>query len=467
MEKLRVVEVAVKGLFGLYDHVIPLNDRSRVTIIHGPNGVGKTVLLKCLTAFFSGRYHVLRATPFTLFSVKMSDDTEVLIRQHEVKSERADRKSRITLSVEVHGKRIRTSRVELKNSADVIELARRVERENPWLIRVGEDLYFDNRVERHLSAEEVVDQYLDYTGSTRLSKLREAEPEVLRALRSRVKVRFVETSRLYKVEENPRVNERYVRRETGIANTVNEYASQLHGQVEAALAQYGRKSQQLDQSFPQRLIQEVVEPLPLEQLKAGLETLEIRHKQLSDIGLLDKIPTRPFDTRSLDDVAPYKLVPMTLYLTDNIEKISVFDSLAGRAQLLLDSANRKFRNKKLVINRDKGLSAIGIRGETLELDSLSSGEQHEIVLLYELLFSISPDTLVLIDEPELSLHVTWQKMFLPEILSVAAQVGFDVIIATHSPFVVGGRRDLMVALDAEPDDIEEIQRTEKNGAPLQ
>lgn len=395
---------------------------------------------------------MLRATPFHLFTVKMSDGSEIILRREQLNGE-ANVKPVVNLSAEVRLQNSRIVKVDLKPSADVTELARRVERESPWLTQVSEDTFFDERFGRSFTAEEVLERYLETTRSSRLGKIKDAEPEILRTLRGRVKIRFIETNRLYKVAEDHGFDHRFGRRPVAaLANTVNEYAKQLHSQIETALAQYGRKSQQLDQSFPQRLIQEEVEPLPLSQLKNRLEVLENRHQQLSEIGLLDKIPTRPFDTRSLDDVAVHKLLPMTLYLRDNEEKISVFDGLAGRAQLLLESANRKFRNKRIVINKEQGLVAVDLNGDVLSLDSLSSGEQHEIVLLYELLFSISPDTLVLIDEPELSLHVTWQKMFLPELLSVSSQVGFDIIIATHSPFVVGGRRDLMVALDAEPDD---------------
>lgn len=454
MANLRVVELSITGLFELYDHSVTLKQRDRVTIIHGPNGVGKTVLLNCLSALFGGRFHVLRETPFSKFSVMLSDKSEIIIRR-EVRAPGADRGSDpVEMSVEVKTAGGRPQSFELKISADVVEMARRIERETPGLLPISESRYFDQRRGIEISAEEVVERYLSSSRLSRLGKLREAEPEPLRKLRERVKVRFIETNRLVRIASDIRYQDRS---ETPtLSNTVNHYAQQIHTQVEAALAQYGRKSQQLDQSFPQRLIQEELTPLPLAQLKGRLESLETKHQQLSEIGLLDKIPNRPFDTRSLDTADPYKLIPMTLYLRDNEEKIAVFDEIAGRAKLLLESANRKFRNKRLVINKDRGLVAVGRSRKVLPLDSLSSGEQHEIVLLYELLFNISPDTLVLIDEPELSLHVTWQKMFLPEILSVSSQVGFDVIIATHSPFVVGGRRDLLVALDADPDDDAEI-----------
>ena len=88
----------------------------------------------------------------------------------------------------------------------------------------------------------------------------------------------------------------------------------------------------------------------------------------------------------------------------------------------------------------------GENGETVGLESLSSGEQHELVLHYELLFRVRTNTVVLIDEPELSLHINWQKQFLPDLLDTVQLSGIDAVIATHSPFIAGYRDDLMVRL---------------------
>lgn len=57
---------------------------------------------------------------------------------------------------------------------------------------------------------------------------------------------------------------------------------------------------------------------------------------------------------------------------------------------------------------------------------------------------------MLIDEPELSLHVAWQKRFLPDLLEIVATAGFDVLIATHSPYIVGDYSDLMIGLGEDP-----------------
>jgi predicted ATP-binding protein involved in virulence len=82
----------------------------------------------------------------------------------------------------------------------------------------------------------------------------------------------------------------------------------------------------------------------------------------------------------------------------------------------------------------------------LPVTSLSSGEQHELVLLYELLFKVNPDSLILIDEPELSLHIAWQQQFLQDLQKITQLASFDVLIATHSPQIIHDRWDLTVEL---------------------
>lgn len=74
---MRVSEISVRDLFGIFTHKIPLNSDEHITIIHGPNGIGKTVLLTMTNAVLTGRNNALRAVPFGEFSVTF-DDRQVL-----------------------------------------------------------------------------------------------------------------------------------------------------------------------------------------------------------------------------------------------------------------------------------------------------------------------------------------------------------------------------------------------------
>lgn len=68
------------------------------------------------------------------------------------------------------------------------------------------------------------------------------------------------------------------------------------------------------------------------------------------------------------------------------------------------------------------------------------------MLLYQLLFKTESGSLVLIDEPELSLHVAWQQRFLDDLSRITRVASFDVLVATHSPQIIHDRWDLTVEL---------------------
>ena len=67
-------------------------------------------------------------------------------------------------------------------------------------------------------------------------------------------------------------------------------------------------------------------------------------------------------------------------------------------------------------------------------------------MFYELIFKTKSDLLLLIDEPEISLHVLWQKMFLNDLLKVVKSETINAIVATHSPQIIGGHSDMQIEL---------------------
>ena len=95
----------------------------------------------------------------------------------------------------------------------------------------------------------------------------------------------------------------------------------------------------------------------------------------------------------------------------------------------------EFANKRLDINEKFGIRFVANDElETkLSLDQLSSGERHVIIQVYELLFKAQDGTLVMIDEPELSLHIMWQMNYLKNLEEIINLRGFQCIVATHSP----------------------------------
>lgn len=73
-----------------------------------------------------------------------------------------------------------------------------------------------------------------------------------------------------------------------------------------------------------------------------------------------------------------------------------------------------------------------ITNRNLKLSALSSGEKQIISTFARLYLELEKKYLVLIDEPELSLSMEWQRKFLPDILGSSSCS--QLIAITHSPF---------------------------------
>ena len=87
-------------------------------------------------------------------------------------------------------------------------------------------------------------------------------------------------------------------------------------------------------------------------------------------------------------------------------------------------------------------------GNRVNASDLSSGEQHEIIMLYEMLFMGDQYDLILIDEPEISLHIEWQMEFLSDLEEVLKASKVDVLMATHSVAIARGAKLGLVSLDS-------------------
>ena len=78
---------------------------------------------------------------------------------------------------------------------------------------------------------------------------------------------------------------------------------------------------------------------------------------------------------------------------------------------------------------------------------LSSGEKQILILLTQALLRVDDPVVYIADEPELSLHVLWQEKLLNSLVTLGGKI--QVIVATHSPDIVGGFMDKIIDLGRE------------------
>lgn len=108
----------------------------------------------------------------------------------------------------------------------------------------------------------------------------------------------------------------------------------------------------------------------------------------------------------------------------------------------------EFANKRFEVDGTFGFRFVANdQNETkLAMSALSSGEQHILLQALYLLFEAPSGTLVLIDEPEMSFHLSWQGDYLTNLLDIVSLRMVQCIISTHSPFVFGSQYSRSVDL---------------------
>jgi predicted ATP-binding protein involved in virulence len=300
-----------------------------------------------------------------------------------------------------------------------------------------------------LSLSEVLERFEGFLPSN--LKLRE-DPEWLDNLKKNIHVRLIESQRL--LNFLPSRTSRFHSGAPSMLPTVSAYSEELAQLISSKLAEYGTTSQSLDRTFPARVVKHQPSPdLTDEQLRQQLNELEATRSGLIKVGLLDKDENSDFQIQpeAIDDSTKNIL---SVYVEDVEKKLSVFEEIASKINLLSRIINNKFAYsyKEMNFNKEKGFIFKRLYNpsssdlDNLSATDLSSGEQHELVLLYELLFKVQPNSLVLIDEPELSLHVGWQVQFLKDLQEITKLADLDMLMATHSPDIIQDRWDLTVEL---------------------
>jgi predicted ATP-binding protein involved in virulence len=311
----------------------------------------------------------------------------------------------------------------------------------PWLQRIDEDAWFDNQTGEQLDTAEIIDRYAEYLP---IEHRTDKTPDWLLSIQDSVQVYFIRANRLESptMPHNPRTMRR---RPFASAPAVATYANELAERIQHVQSEYAKLSQKMDRSFPVRIMSaNRSSALSLEDVKAQLAALDQQRKDLNHAGLLEQVSQEGFD--KLPEPNESQLGVLSVYIDDVKQKLEVFRDLRERIELFLELLNRRFLFKQVRIDKSQGLVFQTESGQELPPTALSTGEQHEVVILYQLLFLTLPDSLVLIDEPEISLHVAWQKPFLKDLSRIAELSKVDFLIATHSPQIISNRWDLTVEL---------------------
>jgi predicted ATP-dependent endonuclease of OLD family len=117
------------------------------------------------------------------------------------------------------------------------------------------------------------------------------------------------------------------------------------------------------------------------------------------------------------------------------------------ASTYVETLNSFLANKTIDLNIQKGISVTSIWGETLNVNMLSSGERQLLLLLSNTILARKRSSIFIIDEPELSLNVKWQRRLVNALLQCSLNGGIQYILASHSLELITQYRNRTVRLE--------------------
>lgn len=159
------------------------------------------------------------------------------------------------------------------------------------------------------------------------------------------------------------------------------------------------------------------------------------------LGALRKIP------RSRRETAISIIEPFVESLDQRLAGLSEAERITRE---FLRQANTFLLDKQVYFQMRRGITVRSSpNSEALSASSLSSGERHLMLLLCSTLIARERFNLFIIDEPELSLNVKWQRTVMQALLRLTEGTNVQFITATHSIEMISRNKPSLIRLRSE------------------
>lgn len=416
---MQIKQFAISGLFGAFQRVIPFHTHPEeaqelsLVLLHGPNGSGKTTCLNMIDGMMALDFSIFREIPFDTATLGFSTGDTLSVSQ-----------SRANQPLHV---RFRDNHAVLHPR------------------RSGPNTPSDKRI-----VQEFQEEFFSATQTIRFELLhtwRRTSPATHEQDDIEWDVSFPAPyrSRHGPLRTNPMRGPRSRSRKQSLADRVARF-------IADAQVNYRRFFRSSEPDFLSGIITRLQADTPSDATAPELlDRLTAVKRQADDYERLGV----QADTWDFEIARRYLL---ELIEPANREGLSVMTAatevlearareqtlLAERLLIFEDILNEYFRDKTIMVDPRLGLTIKGISGDRLTEQNLSSGEHHLLYLMVAALETQRRGTVLAIDEPELSMHISWQRKLIDSLRKCASNASPQMLLATHSPDIVGGYRDYLV-----------------------
>lgn len=449
---MKINKLIISKLYGLYDYNVSINND--ISFLYGENGCGKTTILNILSSIVCGKLYKLFEYKFEAIILFYDQDKEITIKYK--------RENLLQFSNKTNNKQVS---YEIENIIEGI------------LKKTGDSSYtFIEYIKRY---------------------------PFLKDFCSLFRVAYLPLSRAYELEEEYNtdnwfnsLNALNLSRIKSIAAVKNKDVAiqQISFLVLDKYNQMNRKLDSVNNEFRNSILKSFSEIYKLESSNILLEKI-INNKQ-EVLGLINKIEI--YYTKILEDlgilpnidIAKYKLFFMNfenalnnmnstiqtpqevhntlnmlleyqelrrlesiVELSNDFEKKREFikkpiSDFLNIVNIFLSKTTQK---KEVKLDRSGRMYLSVGDNKRISLEHLSSGEKQIVILFAYIILQLRPsrDAILIVDEPEMSLHLYWQQIFVDMIQR--AKPNLQIIFATHAPELIGRRDEKMVELIRERD----------------
>ncbi|MDO4666510.1 MAG: AAA family ATPase [Streptococcus sp.] len=467
---MKITGFEIKSLHGFFNYNVKLNED--ITFLYGENGSGKTTVLSMLD-------HVVSGEIYKLFNYNFKKIT-VFFKENEMEHSNKNDKVEIHLK-ELNNKRPFTKKISInfKDEEEIIDYERDYSNEVD---------YFENSFEFrkrffdiHKLPKKIKDSFnYVFLPLNRLNyQIKDLDRRDVRILRNK----FVHNSDfIFNNSESMLPIEKLVEKSVSKINyKINSLNDKIRQDILKSALEMSKANVDLDEFFKYFAKDDLISDLEdtkkryiklLGELKTTLTPdQEGEYNEYFD-DLINQVTTNEIsnDNPQLSSLSA-QLYGTYVELIRIKKLIKIYEDIEEKILELKTPINDflKFTNNFLKDGKDEKEIKISPFGEVyfitnytkdrIKLKNLSSGEKQIVTLISNLIFKVdkSKFTIFIVDEPELSLHLSWQNKIVDTIHEINGNM--QLVFATHSPEIVGRYTSKSIELEK---DYKHVEKSKEN-----
>ena len=428
-KKLRIAKIEVEKLFGVYDYVLDCSSyktEDNLIILYGDNGTGKSTILHLISFLLSNKRsngHKSQMANVEFKSFKLTFDTGDFILAYRRKKQPSGFIGSFNISYKIN------------NFRDDFFLKAQRDDGEEWVIRSWAD-----------DSDEHLEQFMKILDET--------------------KILYISDNRKGLDEEDEQIpydefKNGYSRIRISRDKKEEEVESEIRNLKEWIIGRALDASKKGEEGTPDIYVDILRQLIYNQEYTSSVDSIDKLKLELFNLSQMSNLYVKmgflsdsDFNglMSNLDKIGADKKELVNAILAPYIEmlsnKLTALNDLMRILSFLIDSLSEYFHEKIINFTVNDGFVIRHSKnGSVIAPHSLSSGEKQLLILFSKIIRRSSESSFIIIDEPEISLNIKWQRMLMDTLSFFVGESHAQFIIATHSFEILSRHMDNVVKLE--------------------